>query len=52
MQTLIYLVTQNINLLDFNIIFIPIVTTVLLFWSKNIFNKFERLRRLSKLNSG
>lgn len=46
-QTLIYLVTQNINLLDLNIIFIPIVTTILLFWSKNIFNKFERLRRLS-----
>ncbi len=47
MQVSIYLVIQNINLLDFNIIFIPIVMTVLLFWSKNIFNKFEKLRSLS-----
>ena len=47
LQVSIYLVIQNINLLDLNIIFIPIVITVLLFWSKNIFNKFEKLRSLS-----
>tara|TARA_B100001109_G_scaffold73401_1_gene60038 strand:+ start:6343 stop:7746 length:1404 start_codon:yes stop_codon:yes gene_type:complete len=47
LQALTYIVIQNINLLNLDIIFIPIFIFALYFWSKSIFSELEKLRGLS-----